>query len=70
MSEAGMIDANAVELFGRMGALTTAANVSFVDVPSDAEWGTALGHQGIIRIGPRDAASAVRDALRAALEPR
>lgn len=68
LSERGLIDADAVELFGRVGPHTSAAKVSFARLPSDAEWDAALGHQGIIRIGPRDAAKAVRDAIAAALK--
>jgi len=66
MAEAGMIDGDAVELFGRLGVHTSAGKVSFARIPSDAEWRVALGHQGIIRVGPRDAADAVRAALEAA----
>ncbi|WP_208382498.1 nucleotidyl transferase AbiEii/AbiGii toxin family protein [Microbacterium ulmi] len=65
MSEAGMIDGEAMELFGRLGPYTSVSNVPFRRIPSDDEWEAALGHQGVIRVGPRDAARAVRDALRA-----
>ncbi len=65
MAEAGMIDGEAAELFGRLGAYTSASKVSFTRIPSDAEWEVALGHQGIVRVGPQDAARAVRGALRA-----
>lgn len=68
MGEAGLIDDEAVRLFGRLGPYTSAAKVSFAIVPSDVEWGTALGHQGVIRIGPRDAADAVRRGLAAAAQ--
>lgn len=65
MAEAGMIDGEAWELFGRIGTSTSASQVPFARIPSDAEWKAALGHQGIVRVGPQDAARAVRDALRA-----
>lgn len=67
MGEAGMISSEAADLFGRLGSYTSAAKVSFVSVPADAEWEAALGHQGIIRIGPRDAAEALRRWLAAAV---
>ncbi|WP_349426905.1 nucleotidyl transferase AbiEii/AbiGii toxin family protein [Microbacterium sp. LWS13-1.2] len=68
MSERGLIDAEAVDLFGRLGSYTSAASVPFTNIPSDAEWNAALSHQGMIRIGPGDAAKAVRVAIEAALE--
>ena len=64
LGEAGMIDRAAVDLFGRLGTYTSALKVPFARIPSDAEWEAALGHQGIIRVGPRDAAHAVWDAIR------
>ncbi|MFH8250516.1 nucleotidyl transferase AbiEii/AbiGii toxin family protein [Microbacterium sp. B2969] len=67
MGEAGMINGDAVALFGRLGTHTSAAKVPFERIPSDSEWRTALGHQGIIRVGPQDAAEAVRAALEASL---
>ncbi len=67
MAEGGMINGDAVRLFGRVGPFTSAAKVSFAVIPSEAEWNAALGHQGIIRIGPQDAAIAVRDAIEVAL---
>lgn len=67
MGRAGMIDREAVDLFGRLGPYSNAAKVSFAAIPSDGEWKAALGHQGIIRIGPQDAAQEVHAALDAAL---
>ncbi|WP_308291248.1 nucleotidyl transferase AbiEii/AbiGii toxin family protein [Microbacterium ureisolvens] len=68
MGEAHMIDSEAVDLFGRLGPYTSAAKVSFATLPTDVEWELALGHQGIIRIGPRDAANSVQRVLAAAVE--
>jgi predicted nucleotidyltransferase component of viral defense system len=68
MSELGLIETEAVDLFGRLGSYTSAASMPFTNIPSDAEWNAALGHQGIIRIGPGDAATAVGHAIEAALE--
>ena len=64
IAEAGMIDGEAAELFRRPDTYTSASKVSFTRIPSDAEWEVALGHQGIVRVGPQDAARAVRGALR------
>ncbi|SDH56178.1 nucleotidyl transferase AbiEii/AbiGii toxin family protein [Microbacterium pygmaeum] len=65
MAEAGMIDGEAAQLFGRLGTYTSALQVPFTRVPSDAEWEAALGHQGIVQVGPQDAARRVSDVLRA-----
>lgn len=65
LGEKGMIDRDAVELFGRTGPHTSALKISFTRAPSDEEWAAALGHQGIIRIGPRAAADAVRQRIAA-----
>lgn len=67
MAELGMVDRNAVGLFGAFGPYTSAAKVPFGAIPSATEWDAALGHQGIIRIGPQDAAIAVRQAIQLAL---
>lgn len=67
MAERGLFDRDAVRLFGRFGPYTSAAKVPFAEIPSVTEWNAALGHQGIIRIGPQDAATAVRDAIEVAL---
>lgn len=67
MERAGMIDADAVTLFGAMGPYTSAAAVSFAAVPSDDDWTTTLAHQGLVRVGPRDAGDAVRRAVRRVL---
>lgn len=67
MAEMGLFDSDAVRLFGRFGPYTSAAKVPIAEIPSVAEWNAALGHQGIIRIGPQDAATVVRDAIRRAL---
>lgn len=68
MGEKGMIGRAAVELFARMGSYTSAAQISFEQVPADAEWEAALGHQCVIRIGPRDAADEVKRRLTSALK--
>ncbi len=60
MVDADTVDAEAVALFGRLGPLTEARRVSFDRLPSDADWEAALGHQGIVRVGPSAAARVVR----------
>lgn len=67
MAESRMFDRDAMRLFGRFGPYTSAAKVPFGMIPSATEWDAALGHQGIVRIGPQDAATAVRDAIQRAL---
>jgi predicted nucleotidyltransferase component of viral defense system len=63
LAEAGKIDAEASEVFGKHGPYTSASKVSFTRLPTDAEWETALGHQCIIAVSPREAATVVRGAL-------
>lgn len=65
LAEAGRIDHEAARLYGRYGQYTSAAQVSFAEVPPDAAWRDALSHQGIIAVGPDRAARVVRDALAA-----
>ncbi|MEZ3161691.1 nucleotidyl transferase AbiEii/AbiGii toxin family protein [Microbacterium sp. BWT-B31] len=62
LAEQGIIDAEAAALFGRFGPLTDAARVTFSRRPSDAEWVAALSHQGVLRVGPVEAADVVRRA--------
>jgi hypothetical protein len=62
MAEGGLIDHAARDLFSRLGPLTDATRVSFARVPSEAEWHTALSHQGIVRVDPSTAAETVRRA--------
>ena len=62
MAERGLIDREARELFSRLGPLTDAARVSYSRVPGETEWSAALGHQGIVQVGPDAAADIVRTA--------
>lgn len=67
MSEAGLIDADAVRVFGALGPLTSARRVSFESLPLEAEWEASLGHQGIVCVGPESAAESAQRAIAAAL---
>lgn len=57
-----MIDQNAVELFSRFGSFTDPSSVSFSAIPSDADWKSALGHQGANSVFAVEAAEVVREA--------
>lgn len=63
LAEAGKIDREAVEMFGKLGPITSASNVSFARRPTDAEWTAALGHQCVPQVGPEEAERAVREVL-------
>lgn len=65
LADAGRIDDEAAHLYGRYGQYTHVAQVPFADVPDDATWRDALGHQGIIAVGPEHAARVVREILAA-----
>lgn len=67
LGEAGLIDSDALRLFGRFGSYTSAAKTTFEPLPSDREWSLALEHQGVVRLGPQAAAGAVRQAIESAL---
>lgn len=64
LDERGFIDAEAKALFGKLGPFTKASAVTFTQLPTDAEWNQALGHQCVVQVTVADAAAAVRDALR------
>lgn len=63
LAEAGKIDRDAVEMFGKLGPYTSASKVSFARLPTDEEWTAALGHQCVPQVGPEEAARKVREAL-------
>jgi predicted nucleotidyltransferase component of viral defense system len=63
LARAGLIDREAVRLFGRLGPYTNAERVSFSHLPSPEDWERALSHQGLVRVGPSTAAALVRSAL-------
>ena len=63
LGDAGKIDRDAVDLFGRLGPYTSASQVSFARLPTDAGWAAALGHQCVPQVGPEEAARVVRGAL-------
>lgn len=63
LAEAGKIDRDAVDIFGRFGPYKSASKVSFAVLPTDAEWAAALGHQCVPQVGPEEAARVARDAL-------
>lgn len=63
LAEAGYIDANASEVFGRWGPYTSASKVSFTRLPSAAEWSASLGHQCLPAVTAQEAADRVRDAI-------
>lgn len=65
LAEAGAINDEAAELFARLGPLVNAKSISFADIPTDEEWGAALGHQGRIRATPREAAARVNESIAA-----
>ncbi len=65
LATAGKIDAEASAVFGKYGPYTSASKVSFTRLPTDAEWEGSLGHQCLIQVTPKEAASVVRDALSA-----
>lgn len=59
MAGRGMISEEAVGLFGRFGSFTRASAVSFAEVPTKAQWDSALAHQCIPEVGPEQAAAVV-----------
>ncbi|MBD3751513.1 MAG: nucleotidyl transferase AbiEii/AbiGii toxin family protein [Micrococcales bacterium] len=65
LAEAGYLTDEAAKLYGRYGQYTDVARVSFDAVPTDAAWRDALEHQGIVAVGPEEAARVVRDAIAA-----
>ncbi len=65
----GYVDAEAAELLRRHGATSAPDAAQFSrKVPSRLGWEEALGHQGIIRVGPDEAAVIVEEAWRHLLE--
>ncbi|MQA35138.1 nucleotidyl transferase AbiEii/AbiGii toxin family protein [Modestobacter roseus] len=69
LAAAGLIDREAARLFCEHGP--TAGHVQpwmFDHAPSEAEWLTALGHQGRVQVGPVDARDTVRAAWTAAVD--
>lgn len=67
MAGRGMVNVDAAAIFARLGPLTDASRVTFVRVPTDAEWVAALSHQGILQVGPAEAVDVVRRAWQAAV---
>ncbi|MDQ1205197.1 nucleotidyl transferase AbiEii/AbiGii toxin family protein [Microbacterium sp. SORGH_AS_0862] len=63
LAEAGYIDANASEVFGRWGPYTSASKVSFARLPSTEEWSASLDHQCLPSVTPREAADKVRETI-------
>lgn len=63
LAEAGRIDDEAARLYARYGQYTSVTQVSFAEVPTGAAWRDDLGRQGIIAVGPEDAARIVRNAV-------
>ncbi|RWR22005.1 nucleotidyl transferase AbiEii/AbiGii toxin family protein [Microbacterium enclense] len=63
LADAGKIDREAVEMFGKLGPYTSAARVSFARLPTKEEWTAALGHQCVPQVEPEEAARVVRAAL-------
>ncbi len=64
LAEAGYIDATASDVFRRSGPYTSASQVSFAHLPSEAEWNASLDHQCLPTVTPEEASGRVRDALR------
>ncbi|MEE8867786.1 MAG: nucleotidyl transferase AbiEii/AbiGii toxin family protein [Acidipropionibacterium acidipropionici] len=62
----GMISGEAANLFATFGPLRRTAAVSFDEVPTPAQWESALAHQCILHVGARQAAEEVRAAWAAA----
>jgi predicted nucleotidyltransferase component of viral defense system len=63
LADAGKIDREAAEMFGKLGPYTSASKVSFARLPTYEEWTAALGHQCVPQVGPEEAARKVREAL-------
>jgi len=62
LGEHGYMDAEAAELFVRLGP--TGGEVQpwmFERAPDEQAWQTALGHQGVVRVSAQEALSVVRD---------
>lgn len=66
LAEASKITAEALDIFRRLGPLTSASKVSFVGVPTHTEWTRALGHQCLVRVTPDVAVAVVEAALESA----
>lgn len=64
LADRGHLDQNAAATYARLGQFTSASAITFDRLPSDVEWNNALGHQCILRVGPREAADTVIAALR------
>lgn len=64
LDERGFIDSEAKELFGKLGPFTKASEVTFTQLPTDAQWDQALSHQCVVQVTVTEAAAAVREALR------
>ncbi|MFV0372871.1 nucleotidyl transferase AbiEii/AbiGii toxin family protein [Microbacterium sp.] len=65
LAQAGRINDEAAQLFGRHGQYTTVENVSFVELPTNSAWQDSLGHQGFIKVSPEEAARVVSAAIAA-----
>jgi len=63
LAEAGKIDRDAADLFGRYGPYTSASQISFSRLPTDAAWHDALAHQCAIAVSAADAAATVQRAI-------
>ncbi len=62
LAEDGMVDAEACSLFASLCPMTDSSRVFFDQIPTEAEWVTALGHQCILKVGPQEAARVARAA--------
>lgn len=63
LARGGKLDRRAAEIFARLGPYTSVTSVSFAQLPADAEWDAALGHQCIPAVGPNEAAQVIRGVL-------
>lgn len=63
LTQRGNITPEAAAVFGKYGPFTSTRGISFVRVPTDAEWDAALDHQCIVGVRPREAAEIVQAAL-------
>jgi predicted nucleotidyltransferase component of viral defense system len=61
LGEHGYIDADAAELFARLGPTGNEVRPWMFDrAPDEGTWQTALGHQGVVRVSAEQALAAVR----------